>query len=332
MALSISRRRAITVLAAAAGLPLVFKGASANARMVRWEGTTLGAPSTIQLYHHDEAQARAAIDAGLAELARLEQVFSLYRADSAISTLNREGRLDNAPVEFVELLQQSLKISAVTEGIHDPTIQPVWSLYFNHFTAASVDPAGPSRKQIDAALALVDWKAIELDPYRRSIAFKKPGMALTLNSGAQGYITDKVGNILRAHGFDKMLVDMGEQRAYSAKPDGSAWRLGLANPADNTKSVAELDVVDKAVATSGGYGTLFDDAGKFTHIIHPKTGETAPRLLGVSVVAPSATVADCLAASMILVPEEKRQAVLAASGAETAIFVTPEGVVGKLEV
>lgn len=332
MALSISRRRAITVLAAAAGLPLVFKGATANARVVRWEGTTLGAPSTIQLYHQDEAKARAAIDAGLAELNRLEQIFSLYRADSAISQLNRDGRLDNAPPEFVELLQHSLKISQITDGLHDPTVQPVWMLYFNHFTAASVDPAGPSRKQIDAALALVDWRAVEIDPVRRSVAFKKPGMALTLNSGAQGYITDKVGAILRQHGFDRMLVDMGEQRAYSAKPDGSAWRLGLANPADQSKAVAEIDVVDKAVATSGGYGTLFDEAGQFTHIIHPKTGETAPRLLGVSVVAPSATVADCLAASMILVPEEKRRAVLNAAGAETAIFVTPDGIVGKMEV
>ncbi|HVI51465.1 MAG TPA: FAD:protein FMN transferase [Candidatus Sulfotelmatobacter sp.] len=331
MALSISRRRAITVLAAAAGLPLLFRAGSANARLVSWEGTTLGAPSSIQLYHHDEAQARAAIDAALAELARLEQVFSLYRADSAISTLNRDGRLDDAPVEFVELLSHSLKMSEVTEGIHDPTIQPVWKLYFDHFTAASVDPNGPTRSELDDALALVDWKAVEVDPVSRSVAFKRPGMSVSLNSGAQGYITDKVGAILRAHGFDKMLVDMGEQRAYSAKPDGSAWRLGLANPADNSKAVAELDVVDKAVATSGGYGTLFDEAGRFTHIIHPRTGETAPRLLGVSVVAPTATVADTLAASMILVPEEKRLAVLRAAGAETAIFVTPEGVAEKLE-
>jgi len=331
MALSISRRRAITVLAAAAGLPLLFRAGSANARLVTWEGTTLGAPSTIQLYHHDEAQARAAIDAGLAELARLEQVFSLYRADSAISTLNREGRLDNAPVEFVELLEHSLNVASVTDGIHDPSIQPVWKLYFDHFTAANVDPNGPSRRDLDAALALVDWRSVELDPVNRSVALRRPGMAVSLNSGAQGYITDKVGAVLKAHGFDKMLVDMGEQHAYSTKPDGSAWRLGLANPADSSKAVAEIDVVDKAVATSGGYGTLFDEAGRFTHIIHPKTGETAPRLVGVSVVAPTATIADSLAASMILVPEEKRLAVLRAAGGETAIFVTPEGVVEKLE-
>lgn len=331
MALSISRRRTITVLAAAAGLPLLFRAGSAHARMASWEGTTLGAPSSIQLYHQDEGKAQAAIQASLAELARLEQVFSLYRADSAISALNRDGRLDNAPPELVDLLTHSLTMARVTDGIHDPTIQPVWKLYFDHFTAAKVDPNGPSRAELDAALALVDWTAVDVDAGRRSIAFKRPGMMLSLNSGAQGYITDKVGAILRAHGFDRMLVDMGEQRAYSAKPDGSAWRLGLANPADDSKAVAELDVVDKAVATSGGYGTLFDEAGRFTHIIHPKTGQTAPRLLGVSVVAPTATVADSLAASMILVPEDKRVGVLRAAGAEAAIFVTPEGVAEKLE-
>jgi len=90
-----TRRRAITVLAAAAGLPLLLKVSGAQARLIRWEGTTLGAPSTIQLYHTDEIKARAAIQAAMAELARLEAIFSVYRADSALSALNRNGVLDN---------------------------------------------------------------------------------------------------------------------------------------------------------------------------------------------------------------------------------------------
>ena len=70
-------------------------------------------------------------------------------------------------------------------------------------------------------------------------------MALTLNSGAQGYITDRVTEVLRAQGFERMLVDMGEPRALAAKPDGTAWRIGIANPADPRRSVATLEVVDQ---------------------------------------------------------------------------------------
>jgi len=327
MTVRINRRRAITVLAAAAGLPLIWQASQAKAaRLIRWEGTTLGAPSTIQLYHTDETKARAAIAAGLEELARLESIFSVYRADSAITALNRDGRLDNAPVELIEMLTHARDLAKISDGVYDPTIQPVWQLYFQHFTAANPDPAGPAAADLAKALALVDWRGIDIDPVNRSIVLTRPGMAITLNSGAQGYITDRVADVLRRHGFVNMLVDMGEPRALSTKPDGSAWRIGIANPADPSRAVTEIDVVDKAVSTSGGYGTLFDDAGQFTHLIDTRTGKTAPAMVGVSVVANNATTADGLSTALLLAPVERRQEILRAAGGLTAIFVTPDGV------
>ncbi|MDO8605204.1 MAG: FAD:protein FMN transferase [Phaeospirillum sp.] len=326
MTVRITRRRAITVLAAAAGLSLLAKTNQAQARLIRWEGTTLGAPSTIQLYHTDEAKARAALDAAQAELARLEGIFSIFRPDSALSALNRDGVLTDAPAEFVELVSHAKDLAAISDGAFDPTIQPVWRLYLSHFTAATVDPAGPSRKDLDAALALVDWRGIEIDAAARRVALARPGMALTLNARAQGYITDKVAEVLRAHGFSQMLVDMGEPRALSTKPDGSAWRIGIANPADQSKAVTSVDVVDKCVSTSGGYGTVFDEAGRFSHIVDPRTGLTAPAMVGVTVIADTATIADGVATALILAPEDKRQHILRAAGALQAIFVTPDGV------
>ena len=327
MSVRITRRRAITVLAAAAGLPLIWHASQAEAaRLIRWEGTTLGAPSTIQLYHTDEAQARAAIEAGLAELARLEQIFSVYRADSELSALNRTGRLDNASPEMIEMLGRARDLARISDGAYDPTIQPVWQLYFRHFTAANPDPNGPAAADLQAALALVDWRGIEIDPLTRTVALARPGMAVTLNSGAQGYITDRVAQVLRDHGFGRMLVDMGEQRALDAKPDGSAWRIGIANPANPAQALTEIDLVNKAISTSGGYGTLFDDAGRFTHLIDPRTGQTAPALFGVSVVADTATQADGLSTALLLAPAERRQEILRAAGGQTAIFVTPDGI------
>ncbi|MGE5476866.1 MAG: FAD:protein FMN transferase [Bacteroidales bacterium] len=329
MTVQITRRRLITVAAAAAGLPLVLRAGSAQARMVTWEGTTLGAPSSIKLVASDEAKARAAIAAALDELERLERVFSVYRADSAISTLNREGSLDNAPADFVALLDKSLDLARISDGAYDPTVQPVWQAYFRHFTGPNPAAEGPAQRELDTALALVGWQGVEISGKR--ISFARPGMALTLNSGAQGYITDRVADVLRSHGFDRMLVDMGEPRALSTKADGSAWRIGIANPADPSKAVTELDVVDKAVSTSGGYGTLFDDAGRFTHLIDPRSGRTAPALLGVSVVAENATRADGLSTALLLTAPERRQQVLRAAGGLMALTVTPDGVVGKVE-
>lgn len=325
-----TRRRFITFVAAAAGLPLLLKAGGSQAKSVRWDGTALGAPASIQLFHTDEAQARAAITAGLSELKRLEAIFSVYRADSSISMLNREGVLENAPDDFIAMLTHALSLAKISGGVYDPTIQPVWQTYFRHFTSSNPDPAGPPSRELGVALALVDWRAVEVDAGRSRVSFARPGMGLTLNSGAQGYITDRVTDVLRAHGFDRMLVDMGEPRALSTKPDGSAWRIGIANPANPGNTVVTLDVVDKCVSTSGGYGTLFDDAGIFTHIIDTHTGRTAPAMLGVSVVADTGIVADGLSTAMLMAPVERRQAILKAAGGQKAIYVTPEGVVSTV--
>lgn len=326
MSVVLSRRRFITLAAAAAGLPLLLKVGGAQARMARWEGTALGAPASIQLFHDDHAQAQAAIQAALAELARLEGVFSVYRADSAISRLNTAGVLNDAPADLVAQVTRALDLARISAGAYDPTVQPLWQTYFKHFSAANPDPAGPAAAEINAALALVDWRAVDVDANNRRITFVRPGMGLTLNSGAQGYITDRVADVLRAHGFDRTLVDMGEPRALSAKPDGSAWRIGIANPAKPSETVTTLEVVDQCVSTSGGYGTLFDQAGQFTHLIDTRSGRTAPAMFGVSVVAPLGAVADGLSTAMLMAPVERRQEILRAAGGSQAIYVTPQGV------
>lgn len=331
MSAVMSRRRFIAFVAAAAGLPLLLKAGGSQARPVRWDGTALGAPASIQLYHADEALARAAISAGLEELRRLEAIFSVYRPDSSISKLNREGVLENAPDDFIAMLTRALSLARISDGVYDPTIQPVWQLYFRHFTASSPDPAGPVPRDLAATLELVNWRAVDVDAGSKRVSFARPGMGLTLNSGAQGYITDRVAEVLRTHGFDRMLVDMGEPRALSAKPDGSAWRIGIADPSNPGRTVVTLDVVDKCVSTSGGYGTLFDQKGRFTHLIDTRTGRTAPALLGVSVVADTGIVADGLSAAMLMAPVERRRDILKAAGGHKAIYVTPGGVVSTVD-
>lgn len=331
MTLRISRRRVITVLAAAAGLPLLAKVGSAQPRMLTWKGHSLGADAHIQLFHTDETKARAAVEEGLAELARMEQMFSLFRPDSVISQLNRNGVVEDAPPEFIELVSYSRDVAQLTDGWFEPTVQPLWNAYFSHFTAENPDPAGPSAETLKQALDLVGWRNLEIDPSRRRVAFSKPGMGLTLDSTGQGYITDRVTAILRRHGFENMLVDMGELRAVAAKPDGSAWQVGIANPANPSQAITQIEVVDKALATSGGYGTLFDEAGNFTHLFDPFTGRTAPRLAGVTVVAESATKANAFSTPLSVAPVEKRQAMVTAARDITAIFVTPDGVTDTLK-
>src|SRR5690606_33904156 len=123
-------------------------------------------------------------------IARLERIFSLYRADSDLCRLNRDGRHDAPPLELVELLSLAASVSAASGGAFDVTVQPLWLRYAEHFAAVDADPAGPA---LDDLLALVDWRGVSVDAGR--VALARPGMAITLNGIAQGYITDRVADL-----------------------------------------------------------------------------------------------------------------------------------------
>src|SRR5215470_2529920 len=111
----LSRRRAITILAAGASLPIMGRSLADTPPMepYRWQGIVLGASADLTLYAADRAEAAGAVEACLAEVARLEAIFSLHRADSALARLNRDGRLSQPPLELVELLSRALVLSGL---------------------------------------------------------------------------------------------------------------------------------------------------------------------------------------------------------------------------
>ena len=261
----------------------------------------MGAPASLTLHHGgDTAGAQAALDATLAEIARLEAMFSLFRADSLLSTLNRTGHLHHAPPEFLALLQVALDMAVASKGVFDPSIQPLWTLYYDHFVVGG-NTGSPAADKVAQARALVSWQGVHRSG--TDVWLARDGMGLSLNGVAQGFITDRCSDVLRAHGFRHMLVDMGEPRAVAPKPDGSAWQIGLADPRDPSRTLHTLSVMDQAVATSGGYGTMLDAAGLYTHLINPRNGLTAPAFESVSVIAPAATQADALSTALALIPQ-----------------------------
>jgi thiamine biosynthesis lipoprotein len=282
---------------------------SAQAAPLQWQGMAMGAPATLILHHGGDAVgAQAALTATLAEVSRLEGLFSLFRADSVLCQLNRAGRIDNTPPEFIDLLRTSLNMADLSNGVFDPSIQPLWNLYFDHFVVGA-NSQPPSADQVARARALVNWRGVRLAG--STVTLEREGMGLTLNGVAQGFVTDRCSEVLRSYGFSHMLVDMGEPRAAAAKPDGSAWQIGLADPRQPSRALHTLSVVDQAVATSGGYGTMLDAAGLYTHLIHPHTAGTAPAFESVTVVASTATQADALSTALAVIPRTDVRARLA---------------------
>ena len=321
----LSRRRVIGISAAAAGLSLLPFGraARAEARLVTWQGHAMGAVATLQIHHHDRATAERLVERSLAELRRMEEIFSLYRDDSALSVLNRQGMLVAPPAQLVALLEECGRYGALTGGAFDPTVQALWTLYRDHFTAPGADPRGPSEASVRSALERVGFGHIAFD--RNRIAFAHRGMGLTLNGIAQGYVTDRVVDILREGGITSSLVDMGESRAIGVHPDGTPWRVGIADPDHPERVDGVLEAVDRAVATSGAYGFRFDPDGRFNHLLDPRTGSSARLYRSVTVVMPTATAADALSTAFSLLSEEAIAETLRRIGSGEVRLTTDSG-------
>ncbi|WP_299623244.1 FAD:protein FMN transferase, partial [Pelagibius sp.] len=217
----LTRRRFLTVSAAAMALPY---GASAKPPVARWRGIALGANASMTLVGLEDTAAREVFTAVEAEIFRLENIFSLHRTDSALSRLNESGKLAAPPPEFLELIALSGVLHRATSGAFDPTVQPLWQLHARR----AAEGLRPRRDEIAEAQRRSGWRYLRYDS--RSLSFDRPGMALTFNGIAQGYIADRVATLLRARGLTDVLIDMGEIAALGRRPDGTAWRAGIALP------------------------------------------------------------------------------------------------------
>lgn len=316
------RRRFIKIAASAAGLGWQPAHAAPDEEKIlhTWHGVALGADASLQLYHPDRQEAERLTAACLDEVSRLEKIFSLYQHASAICRLNRDGRLEQPPMELVELLSLSQHIAQITGGAFDPTVQPLWELYAAHFANLGADPAGPSPASLQEALGRVGISEIEIEP--SGVRFLKPNIAITLNGIAQGYITDRVIDLLRSNGMQHALADMGEIRAIGTHPHGDPWSVGLEDPILPGHVAHRLLLVDKAVSTSGGYGLHFDAAGRFNHIFDPRTGRTSENFLAVSVVANTATLADGLSTAFSVMPLARIRKVAKVASAKIFLRMT----------
>jgi len=295
----LTRRRMIAVTAASA-LALLPGRALATPRHMAWRGVALGAETQIQLAHPDEHLAREVLKRCIGEVRRLEAMFSLYQSESSLSRLNRDGQLSDPAFEFIELIAAAHQISEETEGAFDVSVQPLWTLYAEHFARPGAAPAGPDKKQIQHALDLIDYKAIELSSGR--IALTRPRMALTLNGIAQGFITDRIAALLRRNGFHDVLVHLGETYAGGKKGDGEPWRAGIAAPDASGDLGALVELENRALATSAPGGHPFSGDGRQHHLFDPRSGLSVTPYHSVSVSSPSAMTADALSTAFSVMP------------------------------
>ena len=236
----------------------------------------------MTVLHAEESAAQGALDATFAELERVETVMNLYRPESQISHLNRDGVIEKPDPYFIEVLRHAAQVSAQSGGAFDITVQPMWPLY---------ESGGiPDSAALRSTLNRVNWRGVKIADDRVSLT--TPGMAITLNGIAQGFAADAAMRAVRARGVEHALIDTGEMSAAGRNLEGAAWKIGIQHPRERDAFATLASLDNRCLATSGDYETTFSADFSRHHIFDPHTGESPRELASVSVLAPTAMSAD----------------------------------------
>ena len=282
--------------------------------------TRMGTLVQVRVVHPEAARARELAAAAFDEIDRLEAVFSGYRPDTPVSRLNRDGVLSDPPPELVAVVRRALHFAELTGGAFDPTVAPLMELYRSSF--AEID-APPAETDVMHARSLVGYRRVRLDA--AGIAFAGPGMSVSLDGIAKGYILDRVVAQVTAAGAAGVLADGGgDVSAGEGEVAGTGWPVGVEHPREPGTMLGTIEVRHQGVATSGDYMRAYTADLRHHHIVDPRTGASPGHTSAATVVAPSAMDADALAtAAMVLGPVHGIELLERVDGAE-GIIVTRE--------
>ena len=233
---------------------------------------------------------------------KIDQLMSLYRADSELMALNARAGEGLSPVstQTFDVLEAAEHYAQLSESAIDVTVQPLIELWgFFRVEMAAVPP----QERIDAVLQRVGIDRMTLSAADRTVALES-GTALDLGSIAKGYAVDQALDALRARGVPAALVDLGGNIGVLGQaPGGRPWVVGIRHPREG-RLIGQVRFERGAVSTSGDYERYFVVDGKrYSHLLDPRTGWPVDGLHSVTVVAPNATAADALStAAFVLGP------------------------------
>ena len=236
------------------------------------------------------------IDAGVAEIKRIEKILTTYKDDSETNLVNRNAGIRPVKVsdEVFQLIERSIRISNFTQGAFDITYgsidKSLWN--FDQNMKSLPDP-----KQAKRMVRLINYKNIILDHEERTVFLKEKGMRIGFGGIGKGYAAERAKLVMKNEGVTSGIVNAsGDLTAWGYQPNGSPWTIGIAHPDAAHLPFSYMNITDMAVATSGNYEKfVVINKKKYSHTINPRTGLPVSGIKSVTVIAPNAELCDALA-------------------------------------
>lgn len=249
----------------------------------------------ITVVGEDPTWAEARIDDAVEEISRIERLLTTFNDSSQTALLNRMAGIQPVVVdrEVLELIERSLRISRLTQGAFDITYGSIDKRLWNFDTSMT---SLPDRETARRAVRLINYRNVIIDKEASTVFLKEAGMRIGFGGIGKGYAADRAKQVLQKKGVQSGVVNAaGDLITWGTQPDGSPWTIGIADP--NTKHpFSTLAISNTAVATSGNYEKYALIGGKkYSHTIDPKTGYPVSGIKSVTVICPSAELADAMA-------------------------------------
>ena len=249
---------------------------------------------------------KLALLASYKEMSRVENLLSSHKDDSEISKVNIAAGIHPVKVSYetFSLLKRAAAFSAKYDGLFDVTIGPVSNLWgFNEDQKINL----PHKNDIEKLLKLVNFKNIVLNDKDTTVFLTQKGMAIDLGGIAKGYAVDRGAAVMKKMGIRNFILNAGGDIYVSGTKDSKTdWKIGIRHPRHSNKLIAEFNLHDFAVATSGDYERYKIINGKrYHHILNPADGYPGALSESSTVLAPTVEQADAAATFLFLLGWEK---------------------------
>ncbi len=266
-------------------------------REVKVKKTTslMGTFVEITVWDKDTTNADKAIESAFSKIREIERIASIFKEESEVSILNRQGRA-KVSSEMYSLLEKACQVGNLTRGAFDITIAPLSILWKEKITKEEI----PGEREISSLQKLVNYKNIVFGD-DNEIYFKKKGMAVDLGGIAKGYAVDCAILVLKKHKIRNALINAGGDVFVLGKDNIEKWSIALQSPRLKEEILGTINLENKAIFTSGDYERFFEKKGiRYHHIINPRTGYPVEECISVTVITGNSVLADGLATGILV--------------------------------
>jgi thiamine biosynthesis lipoprotein len=258
----------------------------------------MGTEATFTAYTDDTAGADVAFAAAYDEIRRIELLMTDWeRPGQPLSDIVRVNAAAGKKAvrvsdETLKVIDAAQEMSRRSDGAFDISFAAMRGLWkFDEDLERRVPPAD----EIERRRKLIDFRDVVVDRQARTVRLRRAGMKIGLGGIAKGYAVDKCADVLRAHGLKDFMVQAGGDLFVSGQKGAAHWMVGVRDPRGPGRIIAKMAIQDHAFSTAGDYERGFVlDGKRYHHIIDPKTGYPATASRSVTILAPTAFLADAL--------------------------------------